>query len=142
MNSSTTGYGVELVQDLNVVVPMSGLMNVRLNLPTFLSRSSEYNTENIDLKMFLNKEKGSIAVSQAKCITHHINIALSAKNKRFTKTFLDAVLSLQLAADVLNNSMFYYMCRWLIETFSPNKRKIKFHLCRLKLDYIFSFILS
>ena len=102
MNSSTTGYGVELVQDLNVVVPMSGLMNVRLNLPTFLSRSSEYNTENIDLKMFLNKEKGSIAVSQAKCITHHINIALSAKNKRFTKTFLDAVLSLQLAADVLN----------------------------------------
>ena len=116
MNSSTTGYGVELVQDLNVVVPMSGLMNVRLNLPTFLSRSSEYNTENIDLKMFLNKEKGSIAVSQAKCITHHINIALSAKNKRFTKTFLDAVLSLQLAADVLNNTMRYYICRFLIET--------------------------
>ena len=116
MNSSTTGYGVELVQDLNVVVPMSGLMNVRLNLPTFLSRSSEYNTENIDLKMFLDKEKGSIAVSQAKCITHHINIALSAKNKRFTKTFLDAVLSLQLAADVLNNTMRYYICRFLIET--------------------------
>ena len=116
MNSSTTGYGVELVQDLNVVVPMSGLMNVRLNLPTFLSRSSEYNTENIDLKMFLDKEKGSIAVSQAKCITHHINIALSAKNKRFTKTFLDAVLSLQLAADVLNNTMRYYMRRFLMET--------------------------
>ena len=116
MNSSTTGYGVELVQDLNVVVPMSGLMNVRLNLPTFLSRSSEYNTENIDLKMFLDKEKGSIAVSQAKCITHHINIALSAKNKRFTKTFLDAVLSLQLAADVLNNTMRYYMHRFLMET--------------------------
>ena len=116
MNSSTTGYGVELVQDLNVVVPISGLMNVRLNLPTFLSRSSEYNTENIDLKMFLDKEKGSIAVSQAKCITHHINIALSAKNKRFTKTFLDAVLSLQRAADVLNNTMRYYIFRFLIET--------------------------
>ena len=116
MNSSTTGYGVELVQDLDVVVPIQGLMNVRLNLPTFLSRSSEYNTENIDLKMFLDKEKGSIAVSQAKCITHHINIALSAKNKRFTKTFLDAVLSLQLAADVLNNTMRYYMRRFLMET--------------------------
>ena len=115
MNSSTTGYGVELVQDLNVVVPIQGLMNVKLNLPTFLSRSSEYNTENIDLKMFLDKEKGSIAVSQAKCITHHINIALSAKNKRFTKTFLDAVLSLQLAADVLNNTMRYYICRFLMD---------------------------
>ena len=68
----------------------------------------KFDTENIDLKMFLDVENGSIAVSQAKCITHHINIALSAKNKRFTKTFLDAVLSLQLAADVLNN-MFSYM---------------------------------
>ena len=112
------------MQDLNVVVPIQGLMNVRLNLPTFLSRSSEYNTENIDLKMFLDKEKGSIAVSQAKCITHHINIALSAKNKRFTKTFLDAVLSLQLAADVLNNTMFYYMSRWFIETLRcPTNKK-------------------
>ena len=112
------------MQDLNVVVPIQGLMNVRLNLPTFLSRSSEYNTENIDLKMFLDKEKGSIAVSQAKCITHHINIALSAKNKRFTKTFLDAVLSLQLAADVLNNTMFYYMIMSFIKTLKCPKSQI------------------
>lgn len=101
VNSSTTGYGVELVKDLNINVPVSGLVNVRVKLPTFFTRSSEYNTESIDLKMFLDKEEGSIAVSQAKCITHHINIAMAAKNKRFTKTFLDAVLSLQLAADVL-----------------------------------------
>ena len=102
------------MKDLNVVIPLSGSINVKLNMPTFLSRSSKYGTENIDLKMFLDVEKGSIAVSQAKCITHHINIALSAKNKRFTKTFLDAVLFLQLAADVLNN-MFPYM---LYESFS------------------------
>ena len=80
---------------------MSESINVKLHLPTFLSRSNKYDKENSELKMFFDVENGSIAVSQAKCTTHHINIALSAKHKRFTKTFLDALIVLQLAADVL-----------------------------------------
>ena len=80
---------------------MSESINVQLHLPTFLTRSNKYTKENTELKMFFDVENGSIAVSQAKCTTHHINIALSAKHKRFTKTFLDALIVLQLAADVL-----------------------------------------
>ena len=102
MSSTTTGYGIELVKDVKVVIPVNGVMNVRLNIPTILSRSTEYSNEDVDIKNFFDVENGSIAISQAKCTTHHINIALSAKQKRFTRTFLDAIIILQQAADVLN----------------------------------------
>ena len=102
MSSTTTGYGIELVKDVKVVIPVNGVMNVRLNIPTILSRSTEYSNEDVDIKNFFDVENGSIAISQAKCTTHHINIALSAKQKRFTRTFLDAITILQQAADVLN----------------------------------------
>jgi hypothetical protein len=108
INSSTTGYGIELIKDFKVVIPMSESINIKLNLPTFLSRSNKYTKENMELKMFFDVENGSIAVSQAKCTTHHINIALSAKYKRFTKTFLDAIIVLQLAADVLHNIVYTF----------------------------------
>ena len=102
MSSTTTGYGIELVKDVKVVIPIKGVMKVRLNIPTILSRSTEYSNEDVDIKNFFDVENGSIAISQAKCTTHHINIALSAKQKRFTRTFLDAITILQQAADVLN----------------------------------------
>ena len=108
INSSTTGYGIELIKDFKVIFPMSESINVRLNLPTFLTRSNKYTKENMEVKMFFDIENGSIAVSQAKCTTHHINIALSAKHKRFTKTFLDALIVLQLAADVLNHIVYTF----------------------------------
>ena len=108
INSSTTGYGIELIKDFKVVIPMSESINVKLHLPTFLTRSNKYTKENMDLKMFFDTQNGSIAVSQAKCTTHHINIALSAKHKRFTKTFLDALIVLQLAADVLNHIVYIF----------------------------------
>ena len=101
IKSSTTGYGIELLKDMKYVVPVAkGTINVQFTLPTLLTKNNKYNNEISALKTFLDVEGGSIAVSQTKCITHHINIALSAKQKRFTKTFLDSVLALQEASEV------------------------------------------
>ena len=100
--SSTTGIGIELVKKFELIIPYHGIVNFKLELPTLLSRSNKYIKVNKDVKMFLDAENGSIAISQAVCTTHHVNIALSAKQKRFTKTFLDSLIVLQKAADVLN----------------------------------------
>ena len=101
IKSSTTGYGIELLKDIKYVVPVAkGTINVQFTLPTLLTKNNKYNNEISALKTFLDVEGGSIAVSQTKCITHHIDIALSAKHKRFTKTFLDSVLALQEASEV------------------------------------------
>ena len=52
--------------------------------------------------MLIDRDNSSIAISQAICTTHHINIALSANQKMFTKTFLDSLMGLQKAITVLN----------------------------------------
>ena len=102
IESSTVGLGIELIKNLKVNIPYRGIINVKLELPTLLSRSRENNNDILDLKMFLDRDNGSIAISQAICTTHHVNIALSAKQKKFTKTFLDSLMGLQEAANVLN----------------------------------------
>ena len=89
------------MRDIKYLVPVAkGTIIVQFTLPTLLTKNNKYNKEMSALKTFLDVEGGSIAVSQTKCITHHINIALSAKQKRFTKTFLDSVLVLQEASEV------------------------------------------
>ena len=89
------------MKDIKYLVPVAkGTIIVQFTLPTLLTKNNKYNKEMSALKTFLDVEGGSIAVSQTKCITHHINIALSAKQKRFTKTFLDSVLALQETSEV------------------------------------------
>ena len=102
VTSSTAGFGIELVKNVKFVIPYGKVLNLKIELPTLLSRSNSNNRINHDIKMFLDVENGSIAISQAVCTTHHINIALSAKQKRFTKSFLDSLIGLQKAANVLS----------------------------------------
>ena len=72
-----------------------------IRLPSLFSRSWE-SSENINnIKDFFVKEKGSIAVTEALCITHKVDISDTSK-KTFTEPFIDTVVALNEA--ILNGS--------------------------------------
>ena len=53
-----------------------------------------------ELKLFFQNQNGSIAVSQAICSTHKVDLILAARKKRFTQPFLDSIVGLQKASEV------------------------------------------
>ena len=53
-----------------------------------------------ELKVFFQNQNGSIAVSQAICSTHKVDLILAARKKRFTQPFLDSIVGLQKASEV------------------------------------------
>ena len=122
MEISSLGFGIEIGKKVNIRVPYHELVTIDVELPTILTRSAEGNKRIKELKMFFEKENGSIAVSQAICSTHKVDIVLAARKKQFTKPFLDSILGLQRASDVrriikifgkefirlLNINYFYY----------------------------------
>ena len=73
-----------------------------IRLPSLFSRSWEKEEGINKIKDFFVKEKGSIAVTEALCITHKVDIS-DASKKTFTEPFVDTVVSLNDA--VLNGSM-------------------------------------
>ena len=75
-------------------------------MPTLLTRSSEGDETVSELKLFFQNQNGSIAVSQAICSTHKVDLILAARKKRFTQPFLDSIVGLQKASEVsLSNSV-------------------------------------
>ena len=97
---STVGYGIEVLKKVKVRVPVHEVVTIDVQLPTLLTRSSEGNRNIRELKFFFEKENGSIAVSEAICSTHQVDLVLAAKQKKFTKPFLDSIVGLQKASDV------------------------------------------
>ena len=72
-----------------------------IRLPSLFSRSWE-SSENINnIKDFFVKENGSIAVTEALCITHKVDNSDTSK-KTFTEPFIDTVVALNEA--ILNGS--------------------------------------
>ena len=69
-------------------------------MPTLLTRSSEGDETVSELKLFFQNQNGSIAVSQAICSTHKVDLILAARKKRFTQPFLDSIVGLQKASEV------------------------------------------
>ena len=97
LKSISTGNGIEF--GTNIVVRL-GKLPIFVKLPTLLTRSSLSDSSIKNLKQFLNDKNGTVIISEATCTTHEINISLGSKNKAFTKTFLDKLITLQNAADL------------------------------------------
>ena len=69
-----------------------------LKLPTLFSRSRSNDDELERVKSFFEKENGSIAVSQAACSTHRIDVSPKA-SKIMTLSFVGAVKGLHLVSN-------------------------------------------
>ena len=96
-----------------VRIPYHNLVTITVQLPTFLSRSTERNKYVNELKWFLERENGSIAISQAMCSTHRIDLVLAAVRKQFTRPFLDSMVELQNASYV--RKFFYCDYSYLLD---------------------------
>ena len=94
------GHGIEVLKKVKVRIPYHDIVTISINLPTLLTRSSEGNKYVNELRFWFEKENGSIAVSQAMCSTHKIDLVLAARRKQFTKPFLDSIVGLQKASEV------------------------------------------
>ena len=99
--TTTFGVGIDLGRNMKVSIPYHGVAKIDIELPTLLTRGSSGNNDIVDLRAFFGQDNGSIAISQAICTTHHINIPLAAKKKAFTKMFLSSILGLQRVANVV-----------------------------------------
>lgn len=70
----------------NVALPVS----INMVMPTLFSRSSSHN-DDIDRALnFFTKERGSIAISQAICSTHRVDLQSNSASK-FTQPFIEAI---------------------------------------------------
>ena len=78
---------------------MSSPFTLTMRLPTLFSRSSSKDDEIEHVRDFFRNENGSIAVSQAKCETHRIDISSHHTKKEFTLPFLDAMKALEESND-------------------------------------------
>ena len=108
---STIGYGIELAKEVKVNIPYHDLVTIGVQLPTLLSRSNEGNKYTKELKFFFERENGSIAISQAMCSTHRVDLVLASAQKQFTEQFLDSMVALQNASYV-SKSNFYLLFRF------------------------------
>ncbi len=66
-----------------------------MKLPTLFSKFSSKDKAMQNIMNFFVKENGSIAVSQAKCTTHRVDISRPYTKKLFTLPFLDALRGLE-----------------------------------------------
>ena len=73
-----------------------------VRFPSLFSRSWEKEEDINKIKDFFVREKGTIAVTQAVCITHKVDISDSSR-KAFTEPFIDTVKALNAA--VMNGSI-------------------------------------
>ena len=64
-----------------------------IRFPNLFSRSWEKQDDINQIKDFFVKEKGSIAVTQALCITHKVDVS-DVSRKVFTEPFIDTVKAL------------------------------------------------
>ena len=67
-----------------------------IRFPSIYSRSWENSEDIKKVKEFFTKEKGSIAVTEATCITHRVDVSDKSK-KVFTEPFVDAIRALNSA---------------------------------------------
>ena len=88
------------MKKVKINIPYHDIVTIGIQLPTLLSRSTEGNKYINELKFFFERENGSIAISQAMCSTHKVDLVLAATRKQFTKPFLDNIVGLQKATDV------------------------------------------
>ena len=65
-------------------------ITLKIKLPTLFRRGSSNDDEIERVKKFLIENRGSIAISQALCSTHRVDISAISK-KTFTEPFLEAV---------------------------------------------------
>ena len=100
VDMSVIGYGIELVKKVNVRIPVHDMVTINVEMPTLLSRANEGNNYIRDINFFFERENGSIAVSQAMCTVHMLEVILGAREKQFTKPFLDNLAGLQKASEV------------------------------------------
>ena len=101
VETSTVGYGIEFGKDIEIKIPVHKLATTfTIKVPTLLTRSSEGDEAVSELKVFFQNQNGSIAVSQAICSTHKVDLILAARKKRFTQPFLDSIVGLQTVSEV------------------------------------------
>ncbi|CAB4058247.1 unnamed protein product [Lepeophtheirus salmonis] len=90
MKTSTMGFGIEVLPELSMNL-MNGLVSNKF--PPLFSRSWSQSNDVEKMKDFFKKDRGSITVSQATCITHKVDIA-DKSIKHFVDPFIDSVKSL------------------------------------------------
>ena len=90
----TTGFGIELGMAVNgdVNLPRDG-GDLGFNIPPVFSRSWSNNKDRESVVKFYVKEGGSIAVTEALCLTHKVDIS-DLSTKYFVQPFIDSVVAL------------------------------------------------
>ena len=93
----TTGYGIEtklnLRGDLNLGGGSGDDGSLSMTIPPLFSRSWADNRDRKSVRDFFVKEGGAIAVTEAICLTHKVDIADLSK-KYFVQPFVDSVKAL------------------------------------------------
>lgn len=69
-------------------------MTVNFEMPTLFSKSRSHDNQLEKVKAFFHRENGSIAISQAVCSTHRVDVSPRAPKKALTWPFIEAVKGL------------------------------------------------
>ena len=95
MKNSLMGFSSSFGNDLEIPYkPYLALpITVNFKLPTLFSRSSSRDDDIDRLKRFFMEEEGAIAMSQAACFTHRVDISIKAK-KVLSAPFQEALKGL------------------------------------------------
>ena len=90
-------------KDLKIPYRPAVAIPITLNfkLPILFSRSRTNDDEIERVKAFFDQEKGSIAISQATCSTHWVDLSWNGP-KVLTQTFIEAVKGLHMASNQSN----------------------------------------
>ena len=91
---NSVGKDLEIPYKPNLAVPVT----ITFKMPTLFSRSRSNDDEIDRMRTFFEDEKGSVAVSQAVCSTHRVDISPRA-SKTMTTSFIEAVKGLHLVSN-------------------------------------------
>ena len=100
--ASTTGLGIEVGPSIqadvgaNQVLSGQSRLGASMSLPPLFSRSWSTTQDVENIRDFFQREKGSIVVTEALCLTNKVDIAYYSA-KVFVEPFIDAVKALHLA---------------------------------------------
>lgn len=101
MKHTLIGLDLSFGEDLEIPYrPFVSIpITINFKMPTLMSRSQSSDNQIQMVKDFFSKENGSIAVSQAACSTHRVDISSKSPRKTFMPSFMEAIKGLYLVSN-------------------------------------------
>merc|ERR1711974_380942 len=92
-NSMATGFGIETGVEIEGYVSITDADEAKATIPPLFSRAWSTNKDREKIKDFFTRERGSVVVTEAICLTHKVDISDISK-KTFVQPFIDAIVAL------------------------------------------------